>query len=404
MSSLTAMVSEIDGVGMGPWYGGIYWMRQSVSLCMIVRNEAPNLPRCLSSTRDVVSEMIIVDTGSKDDTVQIARSFGATVVHEPWRDDFAAARNRGLDLATGEWVLLLDADEQLAEPGKQHIPGMLAIPEVEGWLAPMINLLGDDRAGNEEISLNLKLIRNRRPYRFEGAVHEQILPSILAAKPDAKIVLSPMRIIHYGYRDDERIRQDKHGRNMRILSRMLEQTPDDPYVHYNLGLEYTGEKKYERALVHFTTSLKGTAANIFYRPKLIKCIAIALGNLGQWKEALHYSDLGVSDYPGFTDLHYMKGLIHQRMNRHAEAIACFDRCLGLGPAQSPPYLGVDRAAGGAKAHYSLGQSYRALGETSAAIAAYVRAAQAARGWAAPLERVLEMTNTPIPAHVAEKET
>lgn len=92
-----------------------------ISLCMIVKNEADNLARCLRSARGAADEIIIVDTGSTDATRSIARSFGARIIDYPWNGDFAAARNAGLALAQGTWILVLDADEEL-EPGSRDEP------------------------------------------------------------------------------------------------------------------------------------------------------------------------------------------------------------------------------------------------------------------------------------------
>jgi glycosyltransferase involved in cell wall biosynthesis len=86
--------------------------RDRISLCMIVRNEERKLARALDSARDWVGEIVVVDTGSTDRTVEIAESYGARVIHFPWCDDFSAARNASLDAATNEWALVLDADEQ----------------------------------------------------------------------------------------------------------------------------------------------------------------------------------------------------------------------------------------------------------------------------------------------------
>jgi len=84
-----------------------------LSLSMIVKNEARDLARCLESVKPVVSEIVVVDTGSTDETPQIAAGLGARVISTPWTNDFSAARNIGLDAATGDWLLLLDADEEL---------------------------------------------------------------------------------------------------------------------------------------------------------------------------------------------------------------------------------------------------------------------------------------------------
>ena len=88
---------------------------QRISLCMIVRDEEEHLARCLASVQGVVDEIVIVDTGSIDRSVEIAEGFGARVLHEEWKGDFAAPRNTGIDAAGGDWILVLDADEELID-------------------------------------------------------------------------------------------------------------------------------------------------------------------------------------------------------------------------------------------------------------------------------------------------
>ena len=89
-------------------------MRNEVSLCMIVKNEENYLPNCLNSIKDIVDEIIVVDTGSTDKTVDIAKSFGAKVYYFPWRNNFSEARNESLKYATKDWILILDADDELS--------------------------------------------------------------------------------------------------------------------------------------------------------------------------------------------------------------------------------------------------------------------------------------------------
>jgi glycosyltransferase involved in cell wall biosynthesis len=108
----------------------------TLSLCMIVKNEAENLPRCLASVAGLVDEMIVLDTGSTDGTVDLARSLGAQVEHFVWCDDFSQARNVALEYVTGDWVLVLDADEVLRPEAARDIRSLIDRPE-----ALVINLI-----------------------------------------------------------------------------------------------------------------------------------------------------------------------------------------------------------------------------------------------------------------------
>jgi len=142
---------RVLGPHCSPWYP-----LPAISLCMIVRDEQRHLPDCLASCRPLVSQIVVVDTGSNDATPGIAELFGAMVIHHAWRDDFSEARNRGLDAATGDWILVMDADERLSprdyplflqvmEPGKPCAYSMTtrnycndagSIPS-RHWMAPI---------------------------------------------------------------------------------------------------------------------------------------------------------------------------------------------------------------------------------------------------------------------------
>ncbi len=105
-----------------------------LSLALIVKNEARCLGRCLSSVREIVQEIVLVDTGSTDDTLRIAADFGARIFHFQWRNDVAAARNHALDQVTGDWVLVLDADEHASQALRQEIPEFIQGPPAIGRL------------------------------------------------------------------------------------------------------------------------------------------------------------------------------------------------------------------------------------------------------------------------------
>src|SRR5215831_16968417 len=170
----------------------------SVALSMIVRNEEALLSRCLESARGVADEIVIADTGSTDQTAQIARRFGARVFNIPWENDFARARNRALEQVHSEWVLVLDADEIL-DPASKLAPALLAGDDVAGYLVTIHNYvlslserLWDQPAkpNNSELSAardykayveheNVRLFRRLPGIHFVGRVHETVGTSIL---------------------------------------------------------------------------------------------------------------------------------------------------------------------------------------------------------------------------------
>jgi glycosyltransferase involved in cell wall biosynthesis len=140
----------------------------TVSACLIVRDEAKRLARCLGSLRGVVDEIVVLDTGSQDDTIAIAESFGAKVGHFDWVDDFAAARNAALALATSDWVLSIDADEWLTNASV--LADAVAVADAIAYRVTLVNHLDQGRKEPESIT---RLFRRHPAIRFEGCIHER---------------------------------------------------------------------------------------------------------------------------------------------------------------------------------------------------------------------------------------
>ena len=170
-----------------------------LSLSMIVKNEKDVLARCLKSVKSIVNEIIIVDTGSTDKTPEIAKEFGATILRYEWTDNFCAARNFSLDYVTGDWVLVLDADEVLIYDSSEQIARLLTDNQAEGYFIRVVNLLGEPPDLETSEDMVVRLFRNRPEYRFEGAIHEQINASIYRASGDHALKRVPLTIYHDGY-------------------------------------------------------------------------------------------------------------------------------------------------------------------------------------------------------------
>jgi glycosyltransferase involved in cell wall biosynthesis len=142
-----------------------------LSVCIIARNEAEFLPECLESVVSVADEIILVDTGSEDATIELARRYGCRVFAVPWEEDFSAARNFALSQAQGEWILSLDADERLCNAELLHDTLLQASPDVGGFL---LEHLSTDAEGNRHRTWLLRLFRNHPHIRFRGRIHEQV--------------------------------------------------------------------------------------------------------------------------------------------------------------------------------------------------------------------------------------
>jgi len=220
----------------------------SIAACLIVRNEQANLPRCLQSLHGVVDDLIVVDTGSTDRTVEIARQFGARVFHFPWCDDFAAARNESLRHATADWILWVDADDELIQSSPGALRQLCARRPGPGcgyWL-DVRSPYGQD--GELEVTVRQwRLFRNHTGVHFQGRIHEEPWPP-QPIHPDQIEAQGDVRVTHWGYVSSGDVLQQKTERNRRLLEMALADEPDKAIHHFNLGRQLVREGDFAGAL------------------------------------------------------------------------------------------------------------------------------------------------------------
>ncbi|WP_167336704.1 tetratricopeptide repeat-containing glycosyltransferase family 2 protein, partial [Paenibacillus camerounensis] len=272
-----------------------------VSLCMIVKNEAQHLGRCLSSVKGLVSEIIIADTGSTDGSVEIARSFGATVIRVAWEHDFAKARNLTLRQASCPWILVLDADEAAGGWQPEALERLLNTPSAQGYFLPFIHYVGS-AAGEEYFTDNVcRLFRNDPGIQFHGTIHEEAASSIWAL-PDGEIAYAALPVLHYGYMDEELLLKNKASRNLELIRAALQLDPQSYALRYALGTEFYQQGRYGQAadilfpLLDEAPSGRGYAADICLKT------AFALQAAGRLQAARAVYTEGLTLFPGFTDL------------------------------------------------------------------------------------------------------
>ncbi|RPF49894.1 glycosyltransferase involved in cell wall biosynthesis [Thermodesulfitimonas autotrophica] len=302
-------------------------------MCMIVRDEAQNLPRCLQSAAGFVDEIIVIDTGSRDTTPHLAAQYGARVFYLPWPDDFSQARNESLKYATGEWILILDADEELPAETAARLKELAATTGVEAWIFTVVNHI-DPATGLRTRHPNLRLFRNRKEYRFEGKVHEQVKRSILRANPGAVIGYSGLIINHYGYNRAARGRRAKTERNIALLHRALTDNPTDSFIHYNLAVSLFALGDYEKAQKHYEAAVASLKEPAGFAPALYRNYAVCLYEMGAYARALEVADTGLAYFPDYPDLYFLKGQVFWDLGLLTEAEACFKKCLRF--RQVPP--------------------------------------------------------------------
>ena len=227
-----------------------------LSLCMIVRDEEEMLPRCLAAVAGAVDEIVIVDTGSQDATVEIARSFGAKVIEFPWTGSFAEARNVSFDAASGDWLMYLDADEVLVAEDLEKLRALTGHTWREAFYLVETNFTGDLTDGTAVTHNAMRIFRNRPEYRFEGRLHEQIGMRLPGYLPE-RLEQTSVRVEHYGYLGAVRDAKEKSRRNIELLLAQQAESPPTAFLHFNLGSEYAAAGDGPAALAEFEKLKEG---------------------------------------------------------------------------------------------------------------------------------------------------
>jgi tetratricopeptide (TPR) repeat protein len=315
-----------------------------LSACLITRNEATELPRCLRSLRPVCDEIIVVDTGSTDATVEIARAAGCRLCCTTWRDDFAAARNTGLAMARGDWILVVDADEELDDASRQELREAIEDPAAEAYWVRIQSFLGDSPDDTNTVeNFYPRLFRRRREYRFEGAVHEQILPSL--GRAGADVLASEITLLHYGYLSYVVQRKGKARRNTQLIEEALRRNPLDAYQWFNLGTEHLRLRRpqdAERAFRQALGLLRGASPR--YLSVLMRNLILAMRDQRRYTDALEVTREAQQQFPDYTDLAYFEGLVAADLHDWDTVEAAMRRAIALGPAPSDRYLTIPGAA------------------------------------------------------------
>lgn len=270
--------------------------RPTLSACLIVRDEEALLPGCLASLAGLADELVVVDTGSADRTVELARAHGARVEHFTWIDDFAAARNASLAAARGDWILVIDADERLAPGAADAIRAVIAAPAPPrtAWM-PLIESVDAHGAvlGADHMP---RLWRRDPALRFAGRIHEQLI----ADAPLHRVVDDRIRLIHLGYDPAITAARDKRARNRALLLTEQAERPADLGVAYHLAKEDYAAGDDPAALAGFARVIAAGPPNLALSAALfaVECL--------------------------------------RHLDRAADATALAARWLGLAPPEAPP--------------------------------------------------------------------
>ncbi|MGB3758700.1 MAG: tetratricopeptide repeat protein [Rivularia sp. (in: cyanobacteria)] len=334
-----------------------------ISLCAIVKNEESTLSKCLSSAKKFVNEIVILDTGSTDKTVKVAQGYGAKVHHFEWCNDFSAARNEALKHVTGDWILVLDADETLAP---EIIPQLREAIQREEYL--LINLVRDEiGAAQSPYSMVSRLFRNHPEIKFSRPYHALVddsVSEILQKEPHWQIgYIQGIAILHSGYQQSQINRKNKLVKAQAAMEEFFANNPDDPYVCSKLGALYIDLGKIPQSIQLLSKGVSSSSENYEILYELYYHLGIAYSRLKNHQQAIaHYQAaiklpiypiLKLGAYNNLGNLLKEKGDLNGAKKAY-ETIIKIDPSFVIG-------------------YYNLGMTYKAMGLFKEAIAAYVKA-------------------------------
>lgn len=343
------------------------------SICIITRDEAAKLEKCLKRLGSLNVEIIVLDTGSKDRSKEVARGLGAKVHDFVWIDDFSAARNVAAGLASSDLILMIDTDEYLEISDRETLESMRGIGKIAAGHAGavgQIHRVSDYRMGGRRYQDSewIGRLYDRRHFTYQGKIHEQIVP---LSDPDAEFEYYhvPVTISHDGYDMDEKAYAEKARRNERLLRKEAEKSPEDPYLWFQLGKSCDAMGRFRDAAINYGQALDlRPDLRLNYVRDMIVSYGYDLLELKMVPEALEallfYAEVEPG-YMGFADYVFLLGLLYMNTAAFDKAVETF-----LAAAKLPP----DRTVGTNSflAYYNAGVIREVQGRKSEALDLYGR--------------------------------
>lgn len=341
--------------------------RPTLSACMIVKDEERFLGRCLESIRNAVDEIIVVDTGSTDRTVEIARRYGAKVYFHAWNNSFSEARNYSIQYATGDWILQIDADETLEQADIPLLHRAIQSNLYNAIYVAIHNAIPDGVSKHY-----FERVFRRGKAHYEGIVHNQLI--VEGAKASSEI-----RLYHIGYNLDEEQMRRKRERTIALLRKQIEEDPENIFARANLIRAYRGQKAYEKVIVEGEAALalhssRETFAN---RQTILGDMVYCHMKLGHLEQAEALARTGLEEYPDNMDIRMFLGAVYIQMEQYYLAIEQFQQFLAIKrrEQEKPTFtlLSMDTYGAEDKACNGIGECYSLLGQPEEAVRWYRRA-------------------------------
>lgn len=342
-----------------------------ISVCIIARNEEQHIEECLKRIKPYHYEIVLVDTGSTDKTLEIAAKYTDKIYHFDWINDFSAAKNFAVLKASNDWILSLDCDEYLEHLDEKELSGLMEqYPERAGRIL-LRNRFRQNGLTNFE---NVRLCRffNRKYYCFSGKIHEQVTRKLTCTKDcsaegssaeadisDASqpipVYAAPITVLHVGYDGSEEEMQAKSRRNIALLEQELKTAGPDAYLYYQLAQSCMKLKDYEKAYEWFNLGLSmDIEPSQDYVQNMVESYGYCLLDMKRFQEALQLENI----YEVFAvraDFVFLMGLIYMNNGLFTEAVEEFIKCTSM---EQFSVEGINSY----RAYYNIGVIYECTGQ------------------------------------------
>ena len=309
-------------------------MSNRITACLIVRDEEKHLADCLESIKGFVDEIVIVDTGSKDKTVEIAKSFGARVEVHPWQDNFALHRNQSLDMATMQWILYIDADERVFEGDGEKIKEYLSNCKTGLAYAYVINSAPN---GNETYLRQVRIIKRGEGFKYTGRIHNR-----LQIELGYEIGQSPLRIKHLGYDLTPEDTAKKHNRTKTLLELEMKEFPDDANLmeHYAKHHRLEGEHKDPKVVMKYSAMAAGITdprqhSDWWVHLRSLNLLSWSLLEMGKPKQAIETAQHLLSFKQNHLDAMLTMAFAYSHLNMLKASITWFSNYIKASQTYDP---------------------------------------------------------------------
>jgi glycosyltransferase involved in cell wall biosynthesis len=288
----------------------------SISVCLMVKDEEELLPQCLESIKDVADEIIVVDTGSTDKTVEIAESYGARIYHHPWENDFSKHRNQAISYATSDWIFIIDADEELSPESRVQLRQTISnVPPDVSYLYFRVEDKNSS-GGVMSVMHSPRLFRNHMGFKYKNFIHNELE---LKGRGD----ISNLVLFHYGYHLSPERMKAKFERTTRLLKKRMEEEPDRPEPPFFLCKSYGMEKLNAEAIYYGLITrqkLEQLGDVPVFFVEIFYIIALSFYRMKMHTLAEATCLEGLKLFPQYVDLYFILSDICRMSGRFQEAV------------------------------------------------------------------------------------